>query len=150
MSTQLPIRYSRRHVISEFCLAYTFMILNYIYAYTSGGEIETISLMLSIRFFVWGYGHLSDEQTVVEPRLSRRVSIALVTIGLCLYAPVPFLVLLGYIRLIPRYEYPRGNPAVALAFVVFVVIAALAFTFTLLIHGLIRYKKIPVTETQRT
>ena len=145
MSTRLLFRvprWPRWLVIFDFYSAYTVMILNYIYAYTSGGEIETISLMLSIRFFVWGYGHLSDEQTVVEPRLSRRVSIALVTIGLCLYAPVPFLVLQGYLRLI--YRYPIVDPVIDLAFVV---ILALALIFLSIIRLILYYKKIPVTET---
>jgi len=118
------------------------MILNYIYAYFSG-EIEMGFLIFSIMFFLGGCGFLLDVR-IVEPRLSRRASIALVTIGLCLYAPLPFLVLQGYLR--PIHRYFRVDPAIDLAFVVIVALLLVSIS----LYRLILYKKIPVTETQRT
>jgi hypothetical protein len=146
MSPRLPLtvpRWPRWFVISEFCFAYTFMILNYIYGYFSG-EIEMGFLLLSIMLFLGGCSFLLGLFTF-EPRLSRRASIALVTIGLCLYAPLPFLVLQGYLRL--THQYARIDPAIDLAFVV---ITALVLVFISLIRLILYYKKIPVTETQIT
>jgi len=143
MSTRLLFRvprWPRWYVISEFCFAYTLMILNYIYAYFSG-EIEMGFLIFSIMFFLGGCGFLLDVR-IVEPRLSRRASIALVTIGLCLYAPLPFLVLQGYLR--PIHQYSIVDPVIDLAFVV---ILALALIFLSIIRLILYYKKIPVTET---
>ena len=144
MSTRFPFRVSRWPrwlVIYKFCVAYIYIISSYIYGYVSG-EIEMRLLILSIIFFSMGCGRLLDVSIVIEPRLSRRASIALVTTGLCLYAPLPFLVLQGYLRLNPQYlRDPRADP-------VFVV---LILASLLLIYGVNRYyKKSLVTETQRT
>jgi hypothetical protein len=123
------------------------MILNYIYAYTSG-EIGMRLLIFSIMFFSFGCVDLLADGLfiVIEPRLSRRASIALVTIGLCLYAPLPFLALQGYLRL--NYEYLMVDPAISLALVVITALLLVFFSIIRLI--LYKYKKIPVTETQRT
>ena len=144
MSTQFPFRVSRWPrwlVIYKFCLAYMSIILSYIHGYIFG-EIEMRFLIISIIFFWRGCHPLLDElSTVIEPRLSRRASIALVTIGLCLYAPLPFLVLQGY-RLNPQHlRDPLVEP----------VFAVLILASLLLIYGVNRYyKKSLVTETQRT
>ena len=149
MSTRFPFRVSRWPrwlVISEFCVAYIYIILNYIYGYVSG-EIEMRFLTLSIIFFWWGCDRLLDVSIVIEPKLSRRASIALVTTGLCLYAPLPFLVLQGYLRLNPQFLREPGN-LVDLVFLVFMV---LLFASVLFIYGVNRYyKKSLVTKTQRT
>jgi hypothetical protein len=130
MSTRLPFRYSRWFVIELFCVSYIGVILSYL-----SGEMWL--LISSIIFFEWAcYRLLFD-----EPRLSRRASIALVTTGLCLYAPAPYLLLQGY------FQFTRFliDPVIDLAFMV---IVALTLAFILLIH--VRYKKSLVTETQRT
>jgi len=146
MSTRLSFRVSRWPrwlVIYKFCLAYINIILSYIYGYISG-EIEMRFLILSIIFFSMGCGLLLDVSIVIEPKLSRRASIALVTTGLCLYAPLPFLVLQGYPRLNPQFLREPGN-LVNLVFMV-LILASL-----LIIYGVNRYyKKSLVTETQRT
>jgi len=131
MSTRLPFRIPRRLIIYEFGFSYISIISYYI----SG---EMIHLNLSIMVFVVGCPLLF----IAEPKLSKRVSIALVAIGLCLYAPAPYLVLQGYIRF---------NLLQFLRDLALVVIAALTLTFISLIYGFIRYyKKSLVTETQRT
>ena len=146
MSTLFPFRVSRWPrwlVIFDFCVAYIYIISSYIYGYISG-EIEMRLLILSIIFFSVGCGRLLDVSIVIEPRLSRRASIALVTTGLCLYAPAPYLVLQGYLRLNPQFLREPGN----LADLVFMV---LILASLLLIYGVNRYyKKSLVTETQRT
>jgi hypothetical protein len=131
MSTRLPFRYSRWFTIVLFCLSYIGVISSYI-----SGEMGF--LIFSIVFFVGACSRLLS----AEPRLSRRASIALVTTGLCLYAPAPYLLLQGYFRL--TWWFPR-DPAIDLTLVA---IAALILAFILLIH--VRYKKSLVTETQRT
>jgi hypothetical protein len=126
MSTQLPFKIPRRIIIYAFSLSYIKSILSYI-----SGEMGYL-LISSIIFFVGGCFSLF----IAEPRLSRRASIALVTTGLCLYAPAPFLVLQGYLRLNPQF----------LRDLAIVVIAALALASISLIYGLIRYKKSLVTS----
>ncbi len=129
MSTKLPFRIPPRLIIYVFSLTY----MNIISSYISG---EMGFLISSIIFFGGGCFDLF----IAEPKLSRRASIALVTIGLCLYAPAPYLVLQGYLRLNP--QFPRE--------LALVVIAGLVLFFISLIYGFIRYKKSLVTETQRT
>ena len=145
MSTRLSFRTPRGFITYPFGLAYIYIISSYIYGYISG-EIEMIFLIPSIIFFLGGCSLLLLDKlyTIIEPKLSRRASIALVTTGLCLYAPLPFLVLQGYLRLNPQFLREPGN----LADLVFMV---LILASILLIYGLIRYyKKSLVTETQRT
>jgi hypothetical protein len=132
MSTRLPFRIPRRVINYEFSLAYMKLISSYI-----SGEMGF--LISSIIFFVGGCYSLF----IAEPKLSRRVSIALVTIGLCLYAPAPYLLLQGYFR----YTWFLIDPVIDLALVV---IAALTLAFISLIYGFISYKKSLVTKTQRT
>jgi len=138
VSTRLSFRTPRGFITYPFGLAYIYIISSYIYG-------EMVFLIISIILFGGACFLLftADKLFTVEPRLSRRASIALVTTGLCLYAPLPFLVLQGYLRLNPQYLREPGN----LADLVFMV---LILASVLLIYGLIRYKKSLVTETQRT
>jgi Na+-driven multidrug efflux pump len=134
MSTWLPFRYPRWFITDLFYLSYLGVILSYL----SG---EMWFLISSIIFF--GHGCLS--LFTAEHKLSRRASIALVTTGLCLYAPAPYLLLQGYFRFT---WFPR-DPVIDLALALATIVAlTLAFILLLLIY--IRYKKSLVTETQRT
>jgi hypothetical protein len=121
MSTQLPFRISSRLIIYKFALSYIGVVLGYI-----SGEMGF--LISSIIFFGGGCLFLP----IAEPRLSKRVSTALITIGLCLYAPAPYFLLRGYIRI-------RFDPQ-SLRELVLVVIAGLVLFFISLTYGIIRYK----------